>query len=86
MRSVLVRLKKIVLDLLNHKKHQKKKFSNKDGMLKIFLIPICFWIKKKANDKKPYFVGLAGGQGTGKTTISSIIKIILEKLFQIKSI
>ena len=28
-------------------------------------------------------VGLSGGQGTGKTTISSIIKIILEKYFKL---
>ena len=27
-------------------------------------------------------LGLAGGQGTGKTTISSLIKIILEKYFK----
>ena len=27
-------------------------------MLKSFLIPMCFWIAKKANNKKPYFVGL----------------------------
>ncbi len=61
-----------------------EKFGNKEGMIKNFLIPICFWIAKKANNKKPYFVGLAGGQGTGKTTISSIIKIILEKYFKLK--
>ena len=61
-----------------------EKFKNKDKMIKSFLIPICFWIAKKANRKKPYFVGLAGGQGTGKTTISSIIKIILEKYFKLK--
>ncbi len=60
------------------------KFKNKEKMIKSFLIPICFWIAKKANKKKPYFVGLAGGQGTGKTTISSIIKIILEKYFKKK--
>ena len=53
------------------------KFKNKEKMIKSFLIPICFWIAKKANKKKPYFIGLAGGQGTGKTTISSIIKICL---------
>jgi D-glycerate 3-kinase len=47
---------------------------------------MCFWIAKKANNKKPYFVGLAGGQGTGKTTISSIIKDYIRKVFQIKSI
>ena len=83
-KSVLVKLKKIVLNLLNHKKPLLEKFGNKEGMLKSFLIPMCFWIAKKANNKKPYLVGLAGGQGTGKTTISSIIKIILEKYFKLK--
>ena len=61
-----------------------EKFKNKEKMIKSFLIPICFWIAKKAKKQKPYFIGLAGGQGTGKTTISSIIKIILEKYFKLK--
>ena len=61
-----------------------EKFGNKEGMLRTFLIPMCFWIAKKSSNKKPYFLGLAGGQGTGKTTISSIIKIILEKYFKLK--
>ncbi len=61
-----------------------EKFGNKEKMVKNFLIPICFWIVKKINNQKPYFVGLAGGQGTGKTTISSIIKIILERYFKLK--
>ncbi len=61
----------------------KEKFSNKDKMLKSFLIPVCFWISKKVNNKQPYFVGLAGGQGTGKTTISSLLEIILRKYFKL---
>ena len=61
-----------------------EKFKNKEKMIKSFLIPVCFWINNKANKKKPYFVGLAGGQGTGKTTISSLIKIILIKYFKLK--
>ena len=60
-----------------------EKFSNKDKMLKSFLIPVCFWISKKVSNKKPYFVGLAGGQGTGKTTISSLLEIILRKYFKL---
>ena len=79
--------KKVKSDCIKFIKSQetsKEKFSNKDKMLKSFLIPVSFWIAKKANNKKPYFVGLAGGQGTGKTTISSIIKIILEKYFKLK--
>ena len=47
-----------------------EKFGNKEGMIKNFLIPICFWIAKKADNKKPYFVGLAGGQGLSLIHIS----------------
>ena len=61
----------------------KDKFKNKDKMIKSFLIPVSFWIAEKAEKKKPYIVGLSGGQGTGKTTISSIISIILRKYFKL---
>ena len=61
----------------------KEKFKNKEKMIKSFLIPISFWIAKKAKKKEPYFVGLAGGQGTGKTTMSSILSIILKKYFKL---
>ena len=61
----------------------KNKFRNKKKMIKSFLIPISFWIANKIQKKKPYIIGLAGGQGTGKTTISSIISIILRKYFKL---
>ena len=77
-------VKKDCFKFIKSQETSSEKFGNKDGMLKSFLIPMCFWITKKANNKKPYFVGLAGGQGTGKTTISSIIKIVLEKYFKLK--
>ena len=60
------------------------KFKNKDKMLKKYLVPLSFWIAKRTNLKKPYIVGLTGGQGTGKTTISSILMIILKKYFKLK--
>ncbi len=78
------KVKKDCFKFIKSQETSTEKFGNKKGMIKNFLIPICFWIAKKANNKKPYFVGLAGGQGTGKTTISSIIKIILEKYFKLK--
>ena len=59
------------------------KFKNKEKMIKSFLIPVSFWIASKVNKSKPYFVGLAGGQGTGKTTVSSIIAIVLRKYFKL---
>ena len=61
----------------------KEKFKNKEKMIKFFLIPISFWIAKKAKKNKPCIVGLSGGQGSGKTTISSIISIILRKYFKL---
>ena len=59
------------------------KFKNKDKMLKKYLVPLSFCIAKRTNLKKPYIVGLTGGQGTGKTTISSILMIILKKYFKL---
>ena len=77
-------VKKDCFKFIKSQETSSEKFGNKEGMIKNYLIPICFWIVKKTYNKKPYFVGLAGGQGTGKTTISSIIKIILEKYFKLK--
>ncbi len=78
------KVKKDCLRLIKSQETKTDKFKNKERMIKSFLIPLCFWIKKKANKKTPYFVGLAGGQGTGKTTLSSLIKIILMKYFNLK--
>ena len=62
----------------------REKFKKKDLMIRSFLIPICFWIYKKAKKKSPLIIGLAGGQGSGKTTISSILSLILKKYFKLK--
>ena len=78
------KVKKDCLKFIKSQETKTDKFKNKEKMIKLFLIPLCFWISKKADKKRPYFVGLAGGQGTGKTTISSLIKIILIKYFNLK--
>ena len=77
------RVKKDCLKFIKSQETKADKFKNKERMIKSFLIPLCFWINKKADKKRPYFVGLAGGQGTGKTTISSLIRIILTKHFKL---
>jgi D-glycerate 3-kinase len=87
MSEVRICFNKVKNDCIKFIKSQEtetEKFKAKEKMIKSFLIPICFWIAKKAKNKTPYFVGLAGGQGTGKTTISSILKIILTKYFKLK--
>ena len=78
------KVKKDCLKFIKSQETKVDKFKNKEGMIKSFLIPLCFWISEKADIKRPYFVGLAGGQGTGKTTTSSLIKIILTKYFKLK--
>ena len=78
------KVKKDCIKFIKSQETVTEKFKAKEKMIKFFLIPICFWIAKKADNKKPYFIGLAGGQGTGKTTISSILKIILTKYFKLK--
>ena len=77
-------VKKDCLNFIKSQETKVDKFKNKERMIKSFLIPLCFWISKKASKKRPYFVGLAGGQGTGKTTISSLVRIILIKYFKLK--
>ena len=78
------KVKKNCLKFIKSQETKDDKFKNKERKIKYFLIPLCFWISKKADKKRPYFVGLAGGQGTGKTTSSSLIKIILSKYFKLK--
>ncbi len=78
------KVKKDCFKFIKSQETKVDKFKNKERMIKSFLIPLCFWIKKKAVKKRPYFLGLAGGQGTGKTTISTLIKIILTKYFKLK--
>ena len=77
------KVKKDCLKFIKSQETRADKFKNKEKMIKSFLIPLCFWISKKAEKKRPYFIGLAGGQGTGKTTISSLIRIILTKYFKL---
>ena len=86
MRSIAECYKKVSKDCFKFIKSQetpKDKFKNKEKMIRFFLVPICFWIATKVRKKNPYIVGLAGGQGTGKTTISSILSIILRKCFKL---
>ena len=81
--ACLNKVKKPCYRFISTQEISSEKFKNKDKMLRSFLIPVCFWIAKKVKKNKTMIVGLSGGQGTGKTTISSIIKIILEKYFKL---
>jgi D-glycerate 3-kinase len=77
------KVKKDCFKFISSQETKKDKFKNKDRMIKSFLIPISFWISKRVNKKKPLIIGLAGGQGSGKTTISSILTLILQRYFKL---
>ena len=77
------KVNKACIKFIKSQETSKEKFKNKEKMIKSFLIPISFWIAKKVEKKKPFILGLSGGQGSGKTTISSIISIILNKYFKL---
>ena len=77
------KVKKKCFNFISAQETKKEKFKNKAEMIKNFLIPICSWIFKRKPKNKTYIIGLAGGQGTGKTTISSLIKLILSCYFKL---
>ena len=77
------KVKKDCFKFINSQETSAEKFKNKDRMIKTFLIPTCFWITEKLNNKKTFILGLGGGQGSGKTTISLIITLILKKYFKL---
>jgi len=76
---------KICFSYFKKQETKKEKFKNKKKILLNYLIPLSFWINEKSN-KYPntYFLGLSGGQGAGKTTITSLLNIILTNYFKKK--
>jgi len=70
---------------LNKEKILGKSKAEKIKRLKKIYIPISFWIENKYKKKgETLILGFSGGQGSGKTTVSGILKIILKKFFKRK--
>ena len=71
-------LEKKYLDFLNSQEVYSEPFHNKLGQLNNYYLPICEKIFKKLSKKRIKIIGLTGGQGAGKSTITQIIKLIFE--------
>ena len=79
------RVKEDYFKFLNKEKILGKSEGEKIKSLKKIYIPISFWIENKYKKKgKTLILGFSGGQGSGKTTVSGILKIILKKFFKRK--
>ena len=83
----LEKIKKNYLNFLKKQEILGEPFHDKLGQLKNYYIPICDSINKEYKMKKRTLViGLSGGQGSGKTTIAGIIKIILKSKYNLNII
>ena len=72
-----LKVKKDYLKFLNKEKIFDQSAATKIAHLRRIYIPLSFWIDKKYKKKgKTLFLGLSGGQGSGKTTVTGILKII----------
>ncbi len=77
-------IKKIYLDFLKKKKVAGKPLIDKIGKLNTFYLPLSEWIYSEyKKDNKIKIIGLSGGQGAGKSTITGILKFILKKKYDL---
>ena len=81
------KLKEKYLKFLKSQEVLSEPFRDKIGQLNNFYLPICKKINKKYfKSRKTKIIGLTGGQGTGKSTISNILKIILKEGFNLTTV
>ena len=78
-----LKIKNDYLKFVNKEKIFAKSTTAKIANLKRTYIPMSFWIENKYKKKgNTLFLGFSGGQGSGKTTVTGILKIILKKFFK----
>ena len=81
------RVKKKYLKFLSSQEVMSEPFRDKLGQLNKFYLPISKMIKDEyLRKKKTKVIGLTGGQGTGKSTISNILKIILQEAYNLETV
>jgi D-glycerate 3-kinase len=86
-RLIYQKVKKNYLKFLNLQEVTSEPFRDKIGQLNKFYLPISKMIKDEyTKKKKTKVIGLTGGQGTGKSTISNILKIILKDVYNLKTV
>ncbi len=78
-----LKVKNDYLNFLSKEKIFNQSRAAKIRSLKRIYIPMSFWIEKQYRKKgNTLFLGFSGGQGSGKTTVTGILKIILKKFFR----
>ena len=81
------KIKKKYLKYLKSQEVLSEPFRDKISQLNKFYLPISQKIQKDyQKDKKTKIIGLCGGQGSGKSTISNVLKIILKSGFNLETV
>ena len=81
------KVKKKYLQFLTSQEVMSEPFRDKLGQLNKFYLPISKMIAEDyLKKKKTKVIGLTGGQGTGKSTISNILKIILKEAYKLETV
>jgi D-glycerate 3-kinase len=81
------KVKKKYLKFLSSQEVMSEPFRDKLGQLNKFYLPISKMIAEDClKKKKTKVIGLTGGQGTGKSTISNILKIILKEAYKLETV
>ena len=81
------KVKKKYLQFLKSQEVLSEPFRNKIGQLNNFYIPISKMIHDSyLGNERTKIIGLTGGQGSGKSTISNILKIILKEYFNLNTV
>ena len=81
------KIKRNYLKFLKSQEIMSEPFRDKLGQLNRFYLPIGKMIHNEyLKNKKTKIIGLTGGQGSGKSTISNILKIILKEGFSLDTV
>tara|TARA_Y100000768_G_scaffold296893_1_gene230720 strand:+ start:675 stop:1166 length:492 start_codon:yes stop_codon:yes gene_type:complete len=78
------KLKKIYLKFIKNQESTSEKFQEKQRQLNFFYLPFCKKLFELYTLKnRTLILGLSGGQGSGKSTISQILKIIFQSVYNL---
>ena len=85
--SGFLKVKKKYLKFIKSQEVLSEPFRDKLKQLNNFYLPISQTIYKNyLKNKKTRIIGLAGGQGSGKSTISQLLKIVLKTQFNLETV
>ena len=80
-------VKKKYINFIKSQEVLSEPFRDKIGQLNNFYLPLSKKIYESfCRDKNTQIIGLTGGQGSGKSTISNILKIILKEGFNLNTV